>query len=227
LAKRLTEIEIKEIVNCFIEGKNIDELSEKFRFSKLTIIRKLKQNIEENKYKLLLKKNKSKVLNSEESKSSIHKEIVNEIENANSNKLLKNSENNLDKNQKKNFYTDATFMEIVPLDYEINHEMQKDLSSISISEVEFPKIVYLIVENKIELQTKILRDYPDWQFLAQNELDRKTIEIFFDLKIAKRFCNKEQKVIKVPNTDVFRIVAPILVSRGISRLVCPDKLISL
>ena len=83
------------------------------------------------------------------------------------------------------------------------------------------------MENKIELQTKILRDYPDWQFLAQNELDRKTIEIFFDLKIAKRVCNKEQKVIKVPNTDVFRIVAPILVSRGISRLVCPDKLISL
>ena len=227
MAKRLTEIEIKEIVNYFLDGKNIDELSEKFRFSKLTIIRKLKQNIEENKYKLLLKNNKSKVLNSEDLKSSINKEIVNEIENANSNKLSKNSENNFDKNHKKDFYTDATFMEIVPLDYEINHETQKDLSSISISEVEFPKIVYLIVENKIELQIKILRDYPDWQFLAQNELDRKTIEIFFDLKIAKRFCNKEQKVIKVPNTDVFRIVAPILVSRGISRLVCPDKLISL
>ena len=227
MAKRLTEIEIKEIVNYFVEGKNIDELSEKFRCTKLTIIRKLKQNIEENKYKLLLKNNKSKVLNSEESKSSIHKEIVNQTENANSNKLSKNSENNLDKNRKKDFYTDSTFMEIVPLDYEINNETQKDLSSISISEVEFPKIVYLIVENKIELQIKILRDYPDWQFLAQNELDRKTIEIFFDLKIAKRFCNKEQKVIKVPNTDVFRIVAPILVSRGISRLVCPDKLISL
>ena len=227
MAKRLTEIEIKEIVNYFVEGKNIDELSEKFRCTKLTIIRKLKQNIEENKYKLLLKNNKSKVLNLEESKSSIHKEIVNQTENANSNKLSKNSENNLDKNRKKDFYTDSTFMEIVPLDYEINNETQKDLSSISISEVEFPKIVYLIVENKIELQIKILRDYPDWQFLAQNELDRKTIEIFFDLKIAKRFCNKEQKVIKVPNTDVFRIVAPILVSRGISRLVCPDKLISL
>jgi hypothetical protein len=227
LAKRLTEIQIKEIVNFFIEGKTIDELSEKFLCSKLTIIRNLKKNIDENKYKFLLNKNKSKVLNSEKSKNSIHKEIVNELENVNSDKLSKKSENNLDKNQKNDFYTDSTFMEIVPLDYEINNETQKDLSSISISEVEFPKIVYLIVENKIELQTKILRDYPYWQFLSQNELDRKTIEIFFDLKIAKRFCNKEQKVIKVPNTDVFRIVAPILVSRGISRLVCPDKLISL
>ena len=227
MAKRLTEIQIKEIVNYFIEGKTIDELSEKFLCTKLTIIRNLKKNIDENKYKFLLNKNKSKVLNTEKSKNSINKEIVNELENVNSDKLSKKSENNLDKNQKNDFHTDSTFMEIVPLDYEINNETQKDLSSISISEVEFPKIVYLIVENKIELQTKILRDYPYWQFLSQNELDRKTIEIFFDLKIAKRFCNKEQKVIKVPNTDVFRIVAPILVSRGISRLVCPDKLISL
>lgn len=227
MAKRLTEVQIKEIVNFFIGGKTIDELSEKFLCTKLTIIRNLKKNIDENKYKFLLNKNKSKVLNSGKSKNSIHKDIVNEIENSNSDKLSKNSENNLDKNQKNDFYSDPTFMEIVPLDYEINNETQKDLSSISISEVEFPKIVYLIVENKIELQTKILRDYPNWQFLSQNELDRKTIEIFFDLKIAKRFCNKEQKVIKVPNTNVFRIVSPILVSRGITRLVCPDKLIAL
>ena len=47
------------------------------------------------------------------------------------------------------------------------------------------------------------------------------------MKIAKRFCNKEQKVIKVPNTEVFKIVAPILVSRGISRIVNEDCLISL
>ena len=47
----------------------------------------------------------------------------------------------------------------------------------------------------------------------KDDLNRKTIEIFFDLKIAKRSCNKEQKVIKVPNTDVFRIAAPILISK--------------
>ena len=47
------------------------------------------------------------------------------------------------------------------------------------------------------------------------------------MKIAKRFCNKEQKVIKVPNTDVFKIVAPILLAKGISRIVSADKLIAL
>ena len=48
-----------------------------------------------------------------------------------------------------------------------------------------------------------------------------------DLQKAKRMCNKEQKVIKVPNTDVFKIVAPLLISRGISRIVNDDKLIAL
>ena len=85
----------------------------------------------------------------------------------------------------------------------------------------------MIVDKKIELETKYLKEYPDWQFLSQEELSRKTIEIYLDMKIAKRFCNKEQKVIKVPNTEVFKIVAPILRFRGISRIVSAEKLISL
>ena len=47
-----------------------------------------------------------------------------------------------------------------------------------IDEVEFPKIVYMVVDKKIELEIKYLKDYPDWQFLSQDELKRKTIEIF-------------------------------------------------
>jgi len=85
----------------------------------------------------------------------------------------------------------------------------------------------MVVDKNIELKTKYLKEYPDWQFLSKDELNRKTIEIHNDLKTAKMFCNKEQKVIKVPNTDVFKIVAPILVSRGISRIVNADKLIAL
>ena len=93
--------------------------------------------------------------------------------------------------------------------------------------MDFPKIVYMVVDNKIELETKLLKDYPEWHFLSTNDLNRKTIEIYLDIKIAKRFCNKDQKVIKVPNTNVFRIVAPILISRGISRIISDKNLIAL
>ena len=126
-----------------------------------------------------------------------------------------------------NSFNGSQFIEITPLDFEIDSEVQKDLSSVSINEIVLPKIVYMVVNNKIELETKHLKDYPEWQFLSQSDLNRKTIEIYFEAKEAKRYCNKEQKVIKVPNTKVFNIVAPILISRGISRIVCPDKLIAL
>ena len=87
------------------------------------------------------------------------------------------------------------FIEITPLDYEIENVPQRDLSSVPISEIKFPPTVYMVVEKKIELVVKYLKDYPIWHFLSEEELNRKIIEIFEDQKIAKRFCNKEQKVI--------------------------------
>ena len=120
-----------------------------------------------------------------------------------------------------------SFFEIAPMDYEIDSTSRKELSSVPLSEVDFPKVVYMIVDKKIELEIKLLKDFPEWQFLPHDDLSRKTIEIFFDLNLAKRSCNKDQKVLKVPNTDVFRIASPVLVAKGISRIVCAENLIAL
>ena len=120
-----------------------------------------------------------------------------------------------------------SFFEIPPLDCEIENTKQKDLSSTPLSQFNFPDVVYMIVDKKIELEIKLLKEFPDWEFLSQNELNRKTIEIHNDLQTAKRLCSKEQKVIKVANTNVFKIVAPILLSRGITRIVSSDNLIAL
>ena len=113
------------------------------------------------------------------------------------------------------------------IDYQIDNSSRKEVSSISISEIDLPQIVYMIVDKKIELEIKLLKDFPEWSFLPTDDLNRKTIEIHFDLKTAKRFCNKEQKVIKVPNTNVFKVAAPFLIRKGISRIVGAGKLIAL
>ena len=204
MARRLSLKEKKYIVDSFTEGETIDKLAKEFECTKLTITRNLKKNLGERKYKELFTKSKKNV-------QSI------EIEN-NSEIINKHSEE---------FLPLDPFIEITPLNYEIENTIQKDLSSTPITDIELPNVVFMVVDKKIELEIKLLRDYPDWQFLSNKELNRKTIEIFNDLKRAKRFCNKEQKVIKVPNTDVFRIVAPILLSRGISRIVNEEKLIAL
>ena len=227
MTKRLSEGQKKELVENFKSGKSIDVLSKEFNCTKSTISRNLKKNLGDIKYKELIKKNKSSkeenigkkkynniLLNKKNDDAVFQKDLVD----------LKNSE----KNRKGlDFVPLESFIEIAPIDYEMDNASRPELSSIPISEIDFPKVVYMIVDKKIELETKPLKDYAEWQFLSLNELNRKTIQIFDDIKNAKRFCSKEQKVIKVPNTDVFKVVAPILLSRGISRIVSGDKLISL
>ncbi len=214
MPKKLSEIQKKEIIDLFVNGETTDSLAEKYQFTKVTITRLLKQAIDPKIYKTLVKDNKK-------NKS---EDLLNNLfqDESNTKSLISEA-----KNYEANSVTDSGFVELTPLIYDIDNEPRKDLSSVQISEVNLPNLVYMIVDNKIELQIKYLKDYPDWQFLSKDELNRKTIEIYYDLKIAKRFCNKEQKVIKVPNTNVFKIVAPILLSRGISRIVCSDKLIAL
>ena len=227
MAKKLSEKQKEEIVNFFKSGKSIDQLSKEFNFTKLTIVRNLKKNLGETRYLELFKKNKLTThrLKSKEKESKFNDEEDNtSIENKNEKIFDKEL---LNKKSEELFPFQNPFTEIVPLDYEIENSNQKDLSSIPICEVDFPKIVYMIVNNKIELETKFLKDYPAWHFLAEEELNRKTIEIYNDMKIAKRFCNKEQKIIKVPNTEVFKIVSPILISRGITRIINEEKLIAL
>jgi len=222
LAKRLTEKQKEEIKINFLAHQSVEFLSEKFNCTKTTIIRNLKKILGEKKYK--------EIINRSNAQSDIKNEKF--LENDNQKNFQKNIIKKTDDTSIGISNEDKTspfesFIEITPLDHDFEDVSQKDISSIPLSEIKLPNIVFLIVKKEIELETKYLKDYPEWQFLPQNDLKRKTIEIHFDLKTAKRICNKDQKVIKVPNTDVFRIVAPILMSRGISRIVAAENLISI
>jgi len=224
LAKRLTEKQKEEIKINFLDNQSVDFLSEKFNCTKTTIIRNLKKSLGEVKYKEILDRLNSTIDKRYNKLPEIDNQITNEKNKINnpSDTSISISRSNEDK-----INPFESFIEITPLDHDFQDFSQKDISSIPLSEIKLPKMVFLIVKKEIELVTKYLKDYPEWQFLPQNDLKRKTIEIHFDLKTAKRFCHKDQKVIKVPNTDVFRIVAPMLLSRGISRLVTAENLISI
>ena len=125
-----------------------------------------------------------------------------------------------------NFSSDSSFMELVPLDLDIDNSIRKDFASISIEEIDFPEIVFMIVDKKIELEIKVLRDYPEWQFLPEEDLNTKTIKIYFDLKDAKRDC-KRSKGNQSTQSECFKIASRIMLSRGITRIICDKQLISL
>ena len=216
MPKKISEKQVKDLVNEFKSGVLLNDLVESYGFTKVTIIKYLKKNIEEKKYEVLVK-------NQLDEKDTSSKNIR-LFEKAISDSSSKNSIENEEINSNG---LESEFFEIEPLNYNINEEFQKDLSSVSLNSIKFPQMVYMIVDKNIELHTKLLREYTSWNFLPEEDLNRKTIEIYFDIKMAKSICNKDQKVIKVPNTNVFKIVAPLLISRGISRIVSEDHLISL
>ena len=226
MAKRLTEKQKDEIVRLFISGIDIEELSNQFNCTKLTISRNLKKNLGEGNFRELSLKSKSNNKLKDRKRDNLEYFNNSNLE-LNTKRKNNNFQNISDEKVEKDFFEISQFIEVAPLDFDIEKSTQKDLSSIPIADIDFPKTVFMIVDNKVELEIKYLKDYPRWQFLSQDELKRKTIEIYFDLKIAKGFCGKDQKVIKVPNTDVLRLVAPILLSRGISRIISSDKLIAL
>ena len=219
MVKRLSQEQKDEIINQFSIGISIEELSIKYGCTKLTISRNLKKFLGEDRFEKLKKK---------ESSISSTAEIISD-QALNKRNLTEDQEilDQLISPEVTDNLTNPEFIALTPLDYEIDNSIQKDISSIPLSKVDFPKEVFMIVNKNIELEIKVLRDYPDWHFLPDDDLNRNTIEIFNDLKVAKRDCKKEQKVLKVPNTNVFKITARILISKGITRIVNDDKLISL
>ena len=224
MAKRISDFQKEEITQSFIRGSSIEEIAKRYDFTKITICRNLKKSLGEEKFKRINKEIKLGLI----SKDSENKKIPSDTEVSNNleykNNILKDDFGN---HPKENIFVQSNFIEIEPLSEVFDDASQKDCSSIPVKLINFPNMVYMIISNKYELETKQLKDYPDWQFLPVEDLERNTIEIFHDLKSAKGICNKDQKVIKIPNTNVFKIVAPILTSKGISRIISKDKLIAL
>jgi transposase-like protein len=123
---------------------------------------------------------------------------------------------------------DQNFEEIAPLISNFDFDKDKQISNFEIHTYEsLPESVYMIVDKKVELDLHPISDLPEWSFLPENELKRNAILLFPNQRSAKRSCSRNQRVIKVPNTCVFEISKSYLVSKGITRLILEDLLISL
>ena len=203
MPKKVSDSHKEKILESFVNGLDIKDIANEYNFSPSTISRQLKLLLGEKKY------NETK-----KSISNTNKKLFDE-------KILSKKEEN------SKIEAEESFFEIVPITTGIELEIQRELSSQPLKDINFPSIVYMLVDKKVELIPRLLSDYPEWSFLPEDDLKRKTIEIFSDLKVAKRKCNRDEKVIKVPNPDIFRIVAPILLSKGITRIINEDKLISI
>ena len=154
MVKKLSDKQKESIVNLFKKGKTIDELSKEFNYTKLTISRNLKKNLGEKLYKELIIKSKlaKKNFESKMKKSDFDNKYDEKIKSKN--EKLSNEKIST---QEQEFTSITPFLEITPLDFEIDNTFQKDLASIPIADINFPNIVYMIVNKKTELEIKFLK----------------------------------------------------------------------
>ena len=203
LPKKVSEIEKNQIIMAFKKGLSIKELSLKYNFSLQTITRHLKNNLDQSIFEKIKNQGNIKV----------------------SNHLKVKDKNILDteKIEKDNH----SFVELIPISENIEFEKQQEISSIPLIDANLPKVVFMIIDKKIELDIKLLKDFAEWQFLPEEDLKRKTIRIFSDQKKGKKICTLNQKLIKVPNSNVFALVSDKLISKGITRIIFDDLLVAL
>ena len=240
ISRRLTKIQKNEIVESYRAGENTNILAEKYSCSSNTINRTVKMLLSDNEYNLLKEKrlksiNKKVEPVSNESDNG-KKEDLEQLKHLNLTQGKINEEEQKTKTDD-DFYN-SKFEEIafLPIE-ELSHpeDQNSDNSDIEKKELDFeifnqeilPESVYMLVDKKVELEVKSISDLPEWSFLPESELRRNAILLFSNQRTAKRSCSRNQRVIKIPNTNVFQVSKSYLFSRGITRLILEDSIIAL
>jgi hypothetical protein len=95
-------------------------------------------------------------------------------------------------------------------------------------EATLARICYLVVDRAAELIAPPLRDFGDLGMMSQDEAAIRTLPVFDNHRVAKRFANvRTQRVIKVPDSQIFYKVARHLQAKGISRVLVDGQVYSL
>ncbi len=209
LPKKVSEHLKKEILNSFISGINLKILAEKYKLSQTTIVRQLKNKLGVNEFNELKNKN----IKSRKEKKNI---LVEDFSPDNNPNPIHETD-----------HFEEQFIEVIPITDGIELDNQKELASEPLKEVKLPETVYMLVDKNIELLPRMVKDYPEWSFLPQQDLNRMSLEIFDDHNYAKKLCSKNQKLIKIPNPNVFLIASSSLKSKGITRIIFNNLLLAL
>ena len=91
------------------------------------------------------------------------------------------------------------------------------LEILPLNEADLPLICYIVVDRIAEIITRPLKDFKDLGAIPPEESLSKTIPIFDNHRVARRFSHHNQRVIKFPS-DLIHITRPKLVQKGITRI---------
>lgn len=107
-----------------------------------------------------------------------------------------------------------------------NHSASDRLEMLPLTEADLPQICYIVVDRIAEIITRPLRDFKDLGAIPPEEAMSKTIPIFDNHRVARRFSHHNQRVIKFPS-DLIHITSSKLVQKGITRILFSGQVYTL
>ena len=96
-----------------------------------------------------------------------------------------------------------------------------------LSEASLPRTCYLVVDRAAELIARPLREFSDLGQIPAEEVQQRTLPIFDNHKVARRYSNRSQRVIKVPDSRMLQKTRSHLQAKGITRLLIDGQVYSL
>ncbi len=96
-----------------------------------------------------------------------------------------------------------------------------------LSEASVPKICYLVVDRAAELITRPLKAFGELGQIPPAEIREKTLAVFDNHRVARRFATRNQRVFKIPDGRLLQKAAPYLLAKGITRLLIDGQVYSI
>ena len=134
-----------------------------------------------------------------------------------------------DLNDKEIFNTDDenVFHEIAVLPVDLPQVTTQQVICRPFASELLPDSVYMLVDKTVELDPRPLSEFPELGLCDPSEQQRQAICLYASPRAAKRQCGRNQRVIKVPDTQVFEQTTSYLLARGITHLVVEGSLFAL
>lgn len=123
-------------------------------------------------------------------------------------------------------YEDEDFEDATPL-VSRRRPGETSVPVLPLSAAHLPKTCYLVIDRSSELITRPLKDFGDLGQIPIVETQQKTLPIFDNHRVAKRFSTKRDRVIKVPDSKMLHKTRTHLQAKGITRLLIDGQVYSL
>lgn len=133
--------------------------------------------------------------------------------------LLDGEEEDFDEDDDFDEESDEESDGLSPLSYGfIGNRSGRVVQTLPLQQAVLPKICYLVVDRGSDLVTRPLKAFAELGEIPEEDIREKTLPVFDNHRVAKRFAARNQRIFKVPDGQLLQKTAPYLKAKGITRL---------